>query len=95
MTIHGKQDVGVSYNIAANGESFQLERVDNEKDLGVMIDSHLNFENHINETVKKANKIVGVIKRNFKDLNVKTFVLLNKSMIRSHLEYSWFRLLVC
>ena len=73
MTIYGKQDVGVSYNIAANGVRFQLElRVANEKDLGVMIDSHLNFENHINETVKKANKIVGVIKRNFKDLNVKT-----------------------
>ena len=89
MTINGKQDVGVSYNIAANGVRFQLElRVANEKDLGVMIDSHLNFENHINETVKKANKIVGVIKRNFKDLNVKTFVLLYKSMIRSHLEYA-------
>ena len=54
MTINGKQDVGVSYNIAANAESFQLERVDNEKDLGVIIDSHLNFENHINETVKKS-----------------------------------------
>ena len=88
MTINGKQDVGVSYNIAANGESFQLERVDNEKDLGFLIDSRLNFENHINKTVKKANKIVGVIKRNFKDLNVKTFVLLYKSMIRSHLEYA-------
>ena len=88
MTINGKQDVGVSYNIAANGESFQLERVDNEKDLGFLIDSRLNFENHLNKTVKKANKIVGVIKRNFKDLNVKTFVLLYKSMIRSHLEYA-------
>ena len=57
MTINGKQDVGVSYNIAANGESFQLERVDNEKDLGVMIDSYLNFENHINETVKKQIRL--------------------------------------
>ena len=87
-TINRKQDVGVSYNIAANGESFQLERVDNEKDLGFLIDSRLNFENHINKTVKKANKIVGVFKRNFYDLNVKTFVLLYKSMIRSHLEYA-------
>ena len=60
MIINGKQDVGVSYNIAANGESFQLERVDNEKYLGSP-DSRLNFENHINETVKKANKIVGII----------------------------------
>ena len=67
MTINGKQDVVVSYNIAANGESIQLEKVDNEKDLGFLIDSRLNFENHLNKTVKKANKIVGVIKRNFKD----------------------------
>jgi hypothetical protein len=48
-----KQDMGVSYIIAANGESFQLERVDNEKDVGVMIESCLSFENHINETVKQ------------------------------------------
>jgi hypothetical protein len=53
-----------------------------------MIYSRLSFENHINETVKKANKIVGVFKQNFKDLNVKTFVLLYKSMIRIRLEYA-------
>jgi hypothetical protein len=31
------QDAGVSYIIVANGESFKLERLDNEKDLRVMI----------------------------------------------------------
>jgi hypothetical protein len=84
MTIKRKHDVSVSYNTVANGESFQVDRFANEKDSGVMIDSHLSFENHINETVRKANKIVGVIgqlsdnkivgviKHNFKDLNVKT-----------------------
>lgn len=65
-----------------------MERADNEKDLGIIIDSCLTFDNHINETVKKAYKIVGVMTHNFQDLNVETFVVLYKCMIRSHLEYT-------
>ena len=58
-----------------------------EKDLGIKIDSQLNFDNHISEIITKANKIVGIIKRNFKDLNYSSFSSLYKSLVRSHLEY--------
>jgi len=57
------------------------------KDLGVWVDSSLCFETHIYEKIKVANKMLGLIKRNFIDLDKNSFLLLYKSMVRSHLEY--------
>jgi len=37
--------------------------------------------------VKKANKIQGMIKRNFADRSEETVVVLYKSLVRPHLEY--------
>ena len=45
----------------------------------------LKFDEHINNTVNKVNRILGLIKRKltFKDL----FLTLYKSLARSHLDY--------
>jgi hypothetical protein len=40
------------------------------------MDRHLSLENHVNEMVNKADKIVSFIEHNFKDLNVKTLIVL-------------------
>ena len=50
----------VSYYLDAN----ELESSDMEKDLGVLVDhiNKLKFDQHINETVKKSNTLVGMIK---------------------------------
>jgi len=37
--------------------------------------------------VKKANKILGMIKRNFADRSEETVMTLYKSLVRPHLEY--------
>lgn len=65
-----------------------LENVESEKDIGVTIDKHLNFENHIQLQVNKANQIVGLVRRSFKYLDKKTFCLLFKALVRPHLEYA-------
>ena len=38
--------------------------------------------------VNKAYARLGIIKRNFKCLSMEVFCLLNKAMVRSHLEYA-------
>ena len=53
-----------------------MEFTKSEKDIGVVIDSKLSFENHINEKVNKANSIMGVIRRTFEFLDIKTFKIL-------------------
>ena len=52
--------------------------------LGVTIDSNL-FEDHNTEKVNKAYSVVGLIKRNCEHIGKDAFVLLYKSMVRSHL----------
>ena len=56
--------------------------------MGVIIDNRLNFNEHINDKIKKANSMLGTIKRNFKYMDNFTFLTLYKSLVRSHLEYS-------
>ena len=64
-----------------------VEKVDSIKDLGVIFDCKLKFDIHINDKINKANRMLGIIKRNFKFLCPDAFVMLYKSLIRSHLEY--------
>ena len=65
----------------------EIEHVFDEKDLGVVVDSELAFAEHITEKVKKANSIVGIIRRSFSRLDKDTFVKLFTTFVRHHLEY--------
>ena len=65
----------------------EIEHVFDEKDLGVVMDSELAFADHITEKVKKANSIVGIIRRSFSCLDKVTFVKLFTAFVRHHLEY--------
>ena len=65
-----------------------LQHTEEEKDLGVTIDSKLKFESHINTKVATANRIMGTIRRSFTYLDSTIFTRLFKSMVRPHLEYA-------
>ena len=65
----------------------QLEHVNEEKVLGVLIDSELKFHKQTAAAVKKANSSLGLIKKSFALLDHKTLPLLYKSLVRPHLEY--------
>ena len=68
--------------------SIELENLDSIKDLGVTFDSQLNFVTHINDKVNKAYSILGIIRRNFTFLDKNSFLVIYKSLVRSHLEYA-------
>ena len=40
-----------------------------EKDLGIIIDDKLKFQNHISKQILKANGMLGLIKRTFKHMD--------------------------
>jgi len=65
-----------------------LEHTDHEKDLGVMIDSKLSFEQHIQGKVNTANSVMGLIRRSYTHLDLDNFKLLFKALVRPHLEYA-------
>ena len=52
-----------------------------EKDIGVVIDNQLNFEDHMNEKINKSNSIMGLIRRTFTYIDVPTFLMLYKALV--------------
>ena len=63
-----------------------MERANSEVDLGVTVDSGLDFDQHINQKVNKATSILAVIKCSYQFLNEQTFLPLYKLFVQSHLE---------
>ena len=74
-----------NFNYRMDGS--MLENVNEEKDLGVTVDTGLTFDSHINQKVNKANKILGLIRRSFSYLDREMLITLYKSLVRPHLEY--------
>ena len=69
-------------------DQHMLENVNEKKDLDVIIDNQLKFHMHTSAAVKKANTILGLIKRSFDASDEDTLPLLFTSMVvRPHLEY--------
>ena len=59
-----------------------LQNVNEEKDLGVIIDNQLKFHSHVSSVVSKASKLLAVIRQSFSLLDTETFPYLYKSIIR-------------
>lgn len=66
----------------------QMEHVYTEKDLGVVFDEDLTFEEHISKKVRIANALVGQIRSSFSYLDGDTFKRLYVAFVRPHLEYA-------
>ena len=80
---NGKQE----YTMTIDNKETIIEECTEEKDLGIIIDNELKFDRHIQEAVKKASKVLGMIKRNFIYIDKETLLLLYKGLIRPTLEY--------
>ena len=80
-----------SKNIESNPfygmDEIRLKVVEEEKDLGIVFDKELSFNNHISCIVKKRNSLVGMIRRSFFHLDLEMFKCLFTAIVRPHLEY--------
>ena len=52
------------------------------------MDCELLFNTYVYDKINIAYKVLGIIKRNFKEVDKFTFLLLYKCFVRSHLEYA-------
>ncbi|KAJ3656648.1 hypothetical protein Zmor_000101 [Zophobas morio] len=74
-----------------------LTKVDAQNDLGVTITTDLTWSQHIAKIVSKANKMVYLLRRTFKNPDHDTVAKLHKTYVRPILEYSnlvWYPILV-
>jgi hypothetical protein len=79
----GRQSAPITYQLGGHN----LETVETIRDLGVQVNNRLNFHEHISQQVIKANRILGMIRRSFRNLDPATFTKLYIGLVRPHLEY--------
>ena len=61
--------------------------VNEQKHLGLILESDLSFEKHLNEKMIKTKKIIGFLKHLSKFLPLMTLDQMYKALVRSHLDY--------
>jgi len=76
-----------TYTMKTDNVTSQIVTCDEEKDLGVTFDKSLSFDPHIQSSINKANKMIGLIKRTFTYMDRDTFLKLYKALVRPHVEY--------
>src|SRR5271163_4269653 len=80
----GKQDTMHQYTLYG----IKLRIMDCEKDLGVLINSDMNFKDQAMVASKKANRVLGMIRRNFECINSDVSEILYGTLVRPNLEYA-------
>ena len=68
-------------------DNYQLQRVTSYEQLGLFIDENLNWENHINYTIGKVNKILHMLKLIRNRIDFKTSEKIYKGLIASIIDY--------
>jgi hypothetical protein len=81
--VHLGHATNTKYKMGEN----EINQVTEEKDLEVLIDDKLKFQQHINQQTKKANQRLGMIKRSFSYMEKEMFITLLQSIVRPYLEY--------
>ena len=64
-----------------------VQLCESHKQLGIILDKHLNFHVHIAEKIKICNKLIGTIKHLSFHLPSKSLLTIYKSFVRPHLDY--------
>ena len=73
------------YNYQLGGQP--ISHYEEEKDLGIIITEDLHWDAHIAMCIKKANTMIGMVKRTFTYMDKDMFNSLYKTLIRPMLEY--------
>ena len=88
LSLHpNRSSENYDYSFQGNNSDEFLTHVEEYSDLGVLIDSKLSFKDHIHNMVNKANRNLGLIRRNFNNIDIDSFKVLYFTLVRSNLEY--------
>uniref|UniRef100_K7EXW6 Reverse transcriptase domain-containing protein n=1 Tax=Pelodiscus sinensis TaxID=13735 RepID=K7EXW6_PELSI len=79
----GKNNPNYTYSMMGAN----LATTNQERDLGVIVDSSLKTSTQSAATVKKANRMLGIIRKGIENKTQNILLPLYKTMVRPHLEY--------
>ena len=64
-----------------------IKKYPQHKHLGIVLDSQLDFKFHVDQKIKKCNKLIGLIRRLPVNVPRNALLTIYKSFIRPHLDY--------
>ena len=65
-----------------------LEKIETQNDLGVLMDTEIKFHQQTSSAIKRANQILGLIKKTSAAKNEENISVLYKTFVRPLLEYA-------
>ena len=66
----------------------KVQLVTSQKHLGLILDSKIDFNEHIDNQINKCNKVIGIMKRPSLILSRKSLLTMYKSFVRPNLDYA-------
>ena len=84
MHIGGQLARPINYNMSNQ----QLPTTDQQRDLGIIITKDLKWQKQTDKSCKTANRVLGLIARNFRYKNKELIHPLYKSLVHPHLEHA-------
>jgi hypothetical protein len=85
MQVHHKFQT--QYFIEEEGKLIPIDTVKEERDLGIMVTDDLKSSSQCSAAAAKASSILGIVRRNFKNLSAENFRILYTTYVRPCLEY--------
>ena len=76
------------YILTIDSENVTIQQANEECDLGNTFTNDFKFSKHINLSVRKASKMLGIIYHGFCHLTPTVFHMLYTSLVRPHLDYA-------
>ena len=73
---------------AATFNNKEVKLATSQKHLGLILDSKLDFQEHIDNKINKCNRIIGIMKRLLSVISRKNLLTIYKSFVRPHLDYA-------
>ena len=88
MNIGGHKSIAPILSMEnSSGERVVLHETMREKDLGVIVNSKLKWDDQVNQAALKATSVLGMLKRTFVHWSADLFLRLYPTYVRPHLEY--------
>jgi len=85
--VHIGHSCGTKYYMEEGSTRKELESVQEGRDLGVIITADLKSSSQCTISAATAGRVIGIVRRNFRQLDIADFRLIYTTYIRPHLEF--------
>jgi len=87
--MHLRHNMDTKYYVTQDNQKWDIQSVQQEKDLpGVLTSSDLTVSYQCMEAASRARRVLGMVRRQFEELDIQSFLIIYKGFVRPHLEYA-------